>query len=98
MNDFIIKTSGLTKIYGKQKSVADLNLNVRKGRIYGLLGRNGAGKTTTMKMLLNLIQPTSGKVYIFGKDMGTGERYILPHIGSLVESRDSIPILLGRKI
>lgn len=95
MNDFIIKTSGLTKIYGKQKSVADLNLNVRKGRIYGLLGRNGAGKTTTMKMLLNLIQPTSGKVYIFGKDMGTGERYILPHIGSLVESPGFYPNLTG---
>lgn len=54
MSDFIIETRNLTKQYGEQKSVADLNIHVRQGRIYGLLGRNGAGKTTTMKMLLNL--------------------------------------------
>ena len=50
MNEYVIETKGLTKQYGMQKSVAELNLHVRKGRIYGLLGRNGAGKTTTMKM------------------------------------------------
>ena len=54
MNEYVIETKGLTKQYGMQKSVAELNLHVRKGRIYGLLGRNGAGKTTTMKMLLGL--------------------------------------------
>ena len=58
MSEFIIETRHLTKQYGTQKSVADLNLHVRKGRIYGLLGRNGAGKTTTMKMLLGLTDPT----------------------------------------
>ncbi|HBA48972.1 MAG TPA: bacitracin ABC transporter ATP-binding protein, partial [Lachnospiraceae bacterium] len=52
MSDYIIETKNLTKMYGSAKSVADLNLHVRQGRIYGLLGRNGAGKTTTMKMLL----------------------------------------------
>ena len=44
MSDYVIETSGLTKIYGEQKSVSDLSIHVRKGRIYGLLGRNGAGK------------------------------------------------------
>ena len=58
MNDIIIETKNLTKQYGTQKSVANLNIHVRKGRIYGLLGRNGAGKTTTMKMLLGLTKPT----------------------------------------
>lgn len=52
--NYIIETKNLTKQYGSQKSVADLNIHVKRGRIYGLLGRNGAGKTTTMKMLLGL--------------------------------------------
>ena len=50
--NYIIETKNLTKQYGSQKSVADLNIHVKRGRIYGLLGRHGAGKTTTMKMLL----------------------------------------------
>ena len=52
-SNYIIETKNLTKQYGSQKSVADLNIHVKRGRIYGLLGRNGAGKTTTMKMLLD---------------------------------------------
>lgn len=58
MNDLIIETSNLTKVYGKQKAVDNLNLHIYKGKIYGLLGRNGAGKTTTMKMILDLISPS----------------------------------------
>ena len=60
MNNLIIETKNLTKQYGAQKSVSNLNIHVQKGRIYGLLGRNGAGKTTTMKMLLGLTKPTTG--------------------------------------
>lgn len=95
MSDYIIETNKLTKQYGEQKSVADLNIHVRKGRIYGLLGRNGAGKTTAMKMLLNLTQPTSGEVRIFGKDIRTNEKKILPRIGSLIESPGFYPNLTG---
>ena len=68
--NYIIETKNLTKQYGSQKSVADLNIHVKRGRIYGLLGRNGAGKTTTMKMLLGLTKPTSGEVKIWGKPNG----------------------------
>ena len=67
--NYIIETKNLTKQYGSQKSVADLNIHVKRGRIYGLLGRNGAGKTTTMKMLLGLTKPTSGEVKIWGKSL-----------------------------
>ena len=67
MSDYIIETHDLTKRYGNQISVSHLNIHVKKGRIYGLLGRNGAGKTTTMRMLLELTAPTSGEVTIFGK-------------------------------
>ncbi|HBG0410378.1 TPA: ATP-binding cassette domain-containing protein, partial [Clostridioides difficile] len=58
MNDFVIETKQLTKIYGNQTVVDKVNLHVKKGRIYGLLGRNGAGKTTIMKMILGLTSIT----------------------------------------
>lgn len=67
MGDYVIETENLTKQYGVQKSVANLNIHVKGGRIYGLLGRNGAGKTTTMKMLLNLTKPTTGEIKILGR-------------------------------
>ena len=95
MSNYVIETKHLTKRYGTQKSVADLNLHVRPGRIYGLLGRNGAGKTTTMKMLLNLTDPTSGEVEIYGEPMRTREKTLLPRIGSLIESPGFYPNLTG---
>jgi bacitracin transport system ATP-binding protein len=72
--NYIIETKNLTKQYGSQKSVADLNIHVKRGRIYGLLGRNGAGKTTTMKMLLGLTKPTSGEVKIWGTSLQGNEK------------------------
>lgn len=93
MSDYIIETKNLTKIYGEQKSVDNLNIHVKKGRIYGLLGRNGAGKTTTMKMLLALTEPSSGEVYIFGKPLKGNEKKTLPRIGSLIESPGFYPNL-----
>ena len=90
-----IKTKQLTKQYGTQKSVAELNIHVRQGRIYGLLGRNGAGKTTTMKMLLGLTPPTSGEVTIWGKPLSGNEKKLLPRIGSLIESPGFYPNLTG---
>lgn len=93
MSEIVIETNHLTKQYGTQKSVADLNIHVQRGRIYGLLGRNGAGKTTTMKMLLGLTQPTSGKVTIWGKSFPGNEKKLLPRIGSLIESPGFYPNL-----
>lgn len=93
MSRYVIETKGLTKQYGAQKSVSDLNLHVQQGRIYGLLGRNGAGKTTTMKMLLGLVQPTTGTVSIWGKPLRQNEKKLLPRIGSLIESPGFYPNL-----
>lgn len=95
MSTYVIETKNLTKKYGEQKSVADLNLHVQKGRIYGLLGRNGAGKTTTMKMLLGLTKPTSGEVTIWGRSLCGNEKKSLPRIGSLIESPGFYPNLTG---
>ena len=95
MSEIVIETKQLTKQYGTQKSVAELNIHVQRGRIYGLLGRNGAGKTTTMKMLLGLTQPTSGEVSIWGKSLRGNEKKLLPRIGSLIESPGFYPNLTG---
>jgi ABC-2 type transport system ATP-binding protein len=64
--EFIIRTEGLNKRFKNVHAVKDLSLKVRKGDIYGFLGPNGAGKTTTIKMILDLINPDSGDVYING--------------------------------
>lgn len=91
--DYIIETENLTKQYGTQRSVAELNIHVAKGKIYGLLGRNGAGKTTTMKMFLGLARPTSGEIRIWGKPLQGNEKKLLPRIGSLIESPGFYPNL-----
>ena len=95
MSEYVIETKGLTKEYNGKRSVSDLNLHIKKGRIYGLLGRNGAGKTTTMKMILNLINSSDGEVIVFGKSMKKYNNEILPRIGCLIESPGFYPNLTG---
>ncbi|MCD4678693.1 MAG: ATP-binding cassette domain-containing protein, partial [Desulfobacula sp.] len=58
----IIKVSHLTKFYGKSRGIEDLNLSINKGEIFGFLGPNGAGKSTTIRLMLNLLRPSSGVV------------------------------------
>jgi ABC-2 type transport system ATP-binding protein len=73
-SDVIIETRSLSKVYrdfwGRQKvrALKALDLEVRRGEIFGLLGPNGSGKTTTIKLLLGLLFPTSGQALVFGKD------------------------------
>ena len=62
----IIKTEKLTKSYGGHRGIIDVDLEVQQGEVFGFLGPNGAGKTTTIRVLLDLIRPTSGKAYVFG--------------------------------
>lgn len=70
-----LKTIGLTKKFGSKTAVNDLNVTLSNG-VYGLLGANGAGKTTFMRLLCNLQNPTSGKIFLNGKNiLGLGERY-----------------------
>ncbi len=95
MSEYMIETHNLTKKYGEQTSVSNLDLHVKKGRIYGLLGRNGAGKTTAMRMLLGLTAPTSGTALLFGKPLRGNEKKILPRIGSLIEAPGFYPNLTG---
>src|SRR5256885_16497121 len=70
-SDEVITTRRLTKRYGTNVvAVADLDLSVRRGEVYGFLGLNGAGKTTTLRMLLGLIRPTSGTAVVAGRRPG----------------------------
>ena len=62
----VIETEKLTKFYGPHRGIVDVDLSVEEGEIYGFLGPNGAGKTTTIRLLLDLIRPTSGRASVFG--------------------------------
>src|SRR5699024_3749784 len=91
--EYVIKTNGLTKKFGKEKAVDALDMKVLKGEIYGFLGPNGAGKSTTIRMLLGLMKPASGKIHIFQKDLKTERINILQRVGSLVENPSYYPHL-----
>ena len=95
MNDLVIRTENLTKVYEEQEAVKSVNVHVKKGRIYGLLGRNGAGKTTIMKMVLGLTSITSGEVQLFGKNIRGQEKRIYPRIGAIIETPGFYPNLTG---
>lgn len=81
----ILRTNGLTKSVDGKEIVSGVSMNVRKGEIYGFLGPNGAGKTTVMKMITNLVKPTSGTVELFGQPLTPGSYEGLGRIGSIIE-------------
>jgi len=66
MDSYAIETKNVTRSFGKSIAVQDLNLRVRRGSIYGFLGRNGAGKTTAIKMLAGLLWPDAGEIKVNG--------------------------------
>ena len=82
----IITTTGLTKTFGKLVAVNNLQLDVKRGDVFGFLGPNGSGKTTTIRMLLGLLRPTAGSIRIFGLDNSTHLQDILPRIGGIIEA------------
>lgn len=91
----VLRTNQLTKVYGKETVVDHLDLEVKRGSIYGFLGPNGAGKTTTIRMLLGLARPTEGEVLIFGKNFHEYRLSILERVGSLVETPSYYSHLTG---
>ncbi len=81
MSTPVIITENLTKFYGKARGIEDINLQVEDGDIFGFIGPNGAGKSTTIRILLNLIFPTGGKVEIFGMNALKESKKIREQIG-----------------
>lgn len=82
----IIETEGLTKKYGSQIAVNNLNLQIREGEVFGFLGPNGAGKTTTLLMFLGLTEPSSGKVRVIGFDPTRDPFRVKEKVGYLPEN------------
>lgn len=94
----IVRTANLSKSYDGIYRVKDLDVRINEGEIYGFLGPNGAGKSTTMKMLLGLVKPSEGEIFIFGKRFNEKERLnILKDMGSLIESPSYYGHLTGKE-
>ena len=90
--EIVVKTENLTKHFGPIVAVDNLNIEVRKGEVFGFLGPNGAGKSTTMGMMLGLIAPTAGKAELFGLDVQHNLPSILPKVGAMMEVPGLTPI------
>ncbi|MBL0342354.1 MAG: ABC transporter ATP-binding protein [Bacteroidetes bacterium] len=84
----VIEVKNLHKSYKDFEAVKGISFTVYKGDVFGFLGPNGAGKSTTIRMLMTLIQPTSGEIRIFGKSLLTDRSNILNKIGAIVEKPD----------
>lgn len=94
--EVVLRTRNLSKQYGKRVAVNNLNLEVKRGEIFGFLGPNGAGKTTMIRMALGLIAPTAGSVEILGQNVATQRAHILPRVGALVETPALYLYMSGR--
>jgi ABC-2 type transport system ATP-binding protein len=85
VSEILLETNGLTKQYGHYKAVNNVNMHIKKGSIYGFIGRNGAGKTTCLKMLSGLATPTAGEIEMFGY-RGREMQKIRNRVGCLIEA------------
>ncbi|MEV8549734.1 ABC transporter ATP-binding protein [Streptomyces glaucescens] len=96
-DDGVIVTRALTKRYrGGQLAVDALDLTVPAGSVFGFLGPNGSGKTTTIRMLMGLIEPTSGTARVLGRPVPRAARAVLPQVGALIEGPALYGFLSGR--
>jgi ABC-2 type transport system ATP-binding protein len=77
----VIRTEGLTKVYGTHRGIIDVDLEVNEGEVFGFLGPNGAGKTTTIRTVLDLIRPTSGRAFVFGIESSADPEAIHRRVG-----------------
>ncbi len=84
----IIEVKNLTKKFQQFIAVNDLSFTVPKGSIYGFLGQNGAGKSTTIRMLMGLVQPTTGSMQMFGEKITLSSKKILQNVGAVIERPD----------
>ncbi len=95
-DDVVLRTRALTKQYGARLAVDALDLEIRRGRVYGFLGPNGAGKTTTIAMLLGLLAPSSGGMEILGHDAASEHATALRRTGAVLDGLGYFPHLTGR--
>lgn len=94
----VVRTERLTKRYGHTTALRDLDLEVSGGEVFGLLGPNGAGKTTTLRLLVDLIRPTSGRVLLFGEDVAADSVEARRRVGYLPGNLALYDDLTGAKL
>jgi ABC-2 type transport system ATP-binding protein len=94
----IIRTEDLTKYYGKVRALEGLDLSVQQGEVFGYLGPNGAGKTTTIRLLLDLIRPNRGRVFLFGQEVRGHAAELKRRIGNLPGELSLWGDLTGREL
>lgn len=90
MSEILLQTKGLTKQFGNHKAVNQVDLHIKKGAVYGFIGRNGAGKTTFLKMICGLSTPTSGEIEMFGYK-GKELEQVRSRVGCLIEAPGLYP-------
>ena len=95
-SDVVLRTAGLSKRYRRLLAIDGIDLEVRRGRIYGFLGPNGAGKTTTIGIVLGLLAATRGHVELFGLDTRTHRSEALRRTGAILEGQAYYPLLSAR--
>ncbi|SHG22701.1 ABC-2 type transport system ATP-binding protein [Cnuella takakiae] len=88
MRETLISVNNLVKDFKGLRAVNGLSFTVPQGEVYGFLGQNGAGKSTTIRMLLTLVQPTSGSIQLFGQNLTTERHTILRQVGAVIERPD----------
>lgn len=86
MNNIVLKTHNITKKYGQQLAVNNINMTIKKGDIYGFIGRNGAGKTTLIRLITGLIHKTNGDLELFGASSEAELNTARAMVGSLIET------------
>ena len=80
MNEYVLEIKNLNKSYGKKQALTDVNLNLERGRIVGLLGPNGSGKTTMIKLINGLLTPNSGSITVDGNKIGKDSRIAVSYL------------------
>ena len=98
MPETLIETRNLTKRYGDKVAVNNVSFDVYGGEVFGFLGPNGAGKTTTIKMIVGLLQPTSGTVNVAGYDVQTQSRLAKASCGYVPDTPNLYAKLTGREL
>jgi len=96
MEHLIVETRALTRFYNKHRGIENINLGIYPGEVFGFLGPNGAGKSTTIRLILNLIRPTSGEVMIFNREVRTNYHHIFREVGNVPGELKLYENLTGR--
>ncbi len=95
---YAVETTQLTKYYGKTRGIVEVSMAVREGEVFGFIGPNGAGKTTTIRLLLNLLKPSSGEAKLFGKKIPLSGGKLYRRVGYVPSEVNYYPEMTGREL